>query len=231
MTAKKYVIATIKNWNIDNSKQLQREGEHDIEIIVDKKELTAENISKLQPRYIFFPHWSWKIPAGIYQNWECVVFHMTDLPFGRGGSPLQNLIERGIYQTKISALKVEEEMDAGPIYGKKNLDISSGSANDIFKRAANIIFKEMIPSIIKNEPVPVPQSGQPVIFQRRTEQQSDLAGIANSAKAYDYIRMLDGEGYPPAFIKLGELKYEFTEAEKNGSEVRAKVVIKNKEIQ
>jgi len=28
---------------------------------------------------------------------------MTDLPFGRGGSPFQNLIARGIYDTKIIA--------------------------------------------------------------------------------------------------------------------------------
>ncbi len=49
-------------------------------------------------------------------NFNCVVFHMTDLPFGRGGSPLQNLISRGIYKTKISAIKVVKEIDAGPIY-------------------------------------------------------------------------------------------------------------------
>ena len=30
----------------------------------------------------------------IHENYKCIIFHMTDLPFGRGGSPLQNLISR-----------------------------------------------------------------------------------------------------------------------------------------
>jgi methionyl-tRNA formyltransferase len=68
------------------------------------------------PRYVFFAHWSWKIPRAVYEAHECVIFHMTDVPFGRGGSPLQNLISRGIYETKLSALRCVEEMDAGPVY-------------------------------------------------------------------------------------------------------------------
>ena len=47
---------------------------------------------------------------------------MTDLPFGRGGSPLQNLIERGIKQTKISAIKCVKELDGGDIYLKRDLE-------------------------------------------------------------------------------------------------------------
>ena len=46
---------------------------------------------------------------------------MTDLPYGRGGSPLQNLIVRGHKHTMISAIKCVKELDAGPIYLKKPL--------------------------------------------------------------------------------------------------------------
>jgi len=45
---------------------------------------------------------------------------MTDLPFGRGGSPLQNLIERGIKKTKISAIKVDGGIDTGDIFFKRD---------------------------------------------------------------------------------------------------------------
>lgn len=44
---------------------------------------------------------------------------MTDLPYGRGGSPLQNLIVRNHYKTKISEIRVKKEIDSGPIYLKK----------------------------------------------------------------------------------------------------------------
>jgi len=38
---------------------------------------------------------------------------MTDLSYGRGGSPLQNLIVRGYKDTMISALWIEKELDSG----------------------------------------------------------------------------------------------------------------------
>ena len=44
---------------------------------------------------------------------------MTDLPYGRGGSPLQNLILDNKQKTMISAFKMTERMDEGPIYIKK----------------------------------------------------------------------------------------------------------------
>ncbi|HEE8995621.1 TPA: hypothetical protein R2H68_001640, partial [Campylobacter jejuni] len=95
---------------------------------------------KINPKYIFFPHWSFIIPDEIYQNYECIVFHMSDLPFGRGGSPLQNLILQNIKKTKISALKVCKDLDAGDIYLKCKLDISKHSAQKIYKKASKIIF-------------------------------------------------------------------------------------------
>ena len=44
---------------------------------------------------------------------------MTDLPYGRGGSPLQNLIANKIYDTKISAIRAEGGIDTGRIYLKE----------------------------------------------------------------------------------------------------------------
>jgi methionyl-tRNA formyltransferase len=65
--------------------------------VTDPGDLAVEMLAALDPRYVFFPHWSHRIDSAIFERFECVIFHMTDLPFGRGGSPLQNLIARGIY--------------------------------------------------------------------------------------------------------------------------------------
>lgn len=92
----------------------------------------------MNPDFVFFPHWSYIIPKSIYERYTCVVFHMTDLPVGRGGSPLQNLIVRGIRETKISAIKVQQEIDAEPIYMKRP-ETLEGSAKDIFCRISEII--------------------------------------------------------------------------------------------
>ena len=100
---------------------------------------------------------------------------MTDLPFGRGGSPLQNLIVRGINETKISALRCVEEVDAGPIFMKKSLSLH-GTAQEIYIRA-NIIIEEMIVFLIKNKPDPQDQIGEVVMFKRRKENEGDLAKL------------------------------------------------------
>jgi hypothetical protein len=62
---------------------------------------------------------------------------MSDVPYGRGGSPLQNLIVRGHRETKISELRMVADMDAGPVYRKEYLSLD-GSARAIFECGAQI---------------------------------------------------------------------------------------------
>lgn len=214
MTKPAAVIATIKSFNIARANELKTSFSDtwDITVITDKVQLTAENMSEINPRYIFFPHWSWMIPADVYDRFECVIFHMTDLPFGRGGSPLQNLIARGIYKTKISALKASKGADTGPVYFKRDFDISHGNADEILNQASAIVFDSMIPKFLTAAATPVAQAqeGEPVCFARRKPQDSELTALPpkNVRELYDFIRMLDGEGYPPAFFTAGRLKIE-----------------------
>lgn len=116
--------------------------------------------------YIFVPFWSWYIPAEIYNNWEVIIFHMTDLPYGRGGSPLQNLIVRGYKETKISAIRCVKEIDVGDVYMQRYLYIGQGTADEIYDKANKIIREEMIPYILDMRPEPKPQQGNPVYFER-----------------------------------------------------------------
>ena len=190
-----------------------------------KEDLTYEKLKALNPKYVFFPHWSYIIPSQIYENFNCIIFHMTDLPFGRGGSPLQNLIEREIYHTKISAIKCVKILDGGDIYLKRDFDISQGSASEIYTRAGAII-SEMIDYIIKNNPTPCPQQGKIVEFKRRTPEQSDISKLDNLQKIYDYIRMLDCAGYPKAFLSENNFRLEFSNAQLDTDKITAKVEIK-----
>lgn len=222
----KIVIATIRSWNIKNAYNFRNDyaDKHDIFIITNKDDLTYEKVCQINPEYIFFPHWSWIIPKKVYETFNCVVFHMTDLPFGRGGSPLQNLIERGIENTKISAIKVDEGIDTGDIYFKESLNLN-GTADEIFIRASEIIFRKMIPRIINEKIVPETQRGEIIQFKRRSFSQSEILCDFDISKIYNYIRMLDGEGYPKAFIKFGKYRIEFSRASLKNNKIIADVEI------
>jgi methionyl-tRNA formyltransferase len=205
-----FIVATSRSWsNILASKLEARLGKP-FYLLTQRADLSRKRLAEINPRYIFFPHWSHIIPEEIHKNHECIVFHMTDLPYGRGGSPLQNLILHGKKQTQISALRCINELDAGPIYLKRPLDLQ-GSANDIFLRAAGVI-ESMIEDIVRNEPQPQPQRGEVVVFRRRKPGESNLfdAKISCLNDFYDFIRMLDGEGYPKAFIDLHSHRIEFS---------------------
>ena len=225
------IIATIKEWNIENYFKLKEKfsKRYDFHLITSNEELTVSTIEKINPKYIFFLHWSWIIPKSIYENFECVVFHMTDLPFGRGGSPLQNLLINGIYQTKISAIKVSEILDAGDIYLKEDLDISTGSAREIFTKASQLTIEKMIPQFLNSTLIPKKQYGKVVTFKRRKPSQSNLLNLDNISisKLYDFIRMLDAEGYPKAFIELDKYKIELSNVQKENKTLNGnfKVVI------
>jgi methionyl-tRNA formyltransferase len=225
------IIATIKSWNIRHAQALQKqyEGVHEIVIYTTKEEFTEDNVRDFGPDYILLPHWSYIMPREIFENWACVVFHMTDLPYGRGGSPLQNLIVRGHRETMISAIQMTAQVDGGPVYLKHVLSLE-GTAQEILMRGSDIIFQEMIPSFLEEgkKLIPVPQEGEPVLFRRRKPEEGEITSDMELEQIYDYIRMLDAEGYPRAFMEFGAYRLEFDKACLSGDALAARVVFRRR---
>ena len=194
--------------------------------IRSRAELVRAVLEALDPELVVLPHWSWLVPASVHERFECVIFHMTDLPYGRGGSPLQNLIVRGHTETMISALRCEAGLDTGPVYFKRRLSLD-GTAEEILQRASDVIAG-MIVDIVRDRPVPVPQAGDLVTFTRRRARDGDLAPLQDLQAVHDYIRMLDAEGYPPAFVDTEHLHIEFAEARVMDDFVTATVRIRRR---
>ncbi len=125
---------------------------------------------------------------------------------------MQNLLVRGIYHTKITAIKVEAGLDTGDIYLKEPLDISTGSADEIFSKISDIVFGRMIPRFIEEKLLLMHQEGEPAVFSRRRPEQSEIPEGLSQRQIYDYIRMLDGEGYPAAYTKCRNGKVYYRNA-------------------
>jgi len=179
--------------------------------ITNKKNLNLKNIKKINPKIIFFPHWNWKIPKEIFENYLSIGFHSTPLPFGRGGSPIQNMIIRGFNKTKICAIRLTNEIDAGPIYLKKGVSLS-GNGDEIFLR----IYEKtttMIKIIIKKIPKERKQFAKTTYFTRRRPEESEINFNQKSIlKIYNFIRMLDIniiKNFPKSFLEIGNYKIKF----------------------
>lgn len=207
----RYIFLSEKEWHKELFNNLREKFINDEWFLINSKsDFVLDNVTNINPNKIFIPHWSCIIPSSIFFKFECIVFHMTDLPYGRGGSPLQNLIIRGHKETKISAIKVEAGIDTGAIYLKKNLTLE-GTAKKILL-SATCIIGEMITEIIQNDLIPIPQTGEVVEFKRRKPEDGNIIHLNDINLIYDYIRMLDCEGYPSAFIETDSIKIEFSNA-------------------
>jgi methionyl-tRNA formyltransferase len=218
-----YIVAGQKPWNkrifLENVRNLPGEW-----FFIDHPDqLTSDILKKLQPRYIFFLHWSTRVLSNVVNTHECVCFHMSDVPYGRGGSPLQNLLIRGHRSTMLTAMRMVEEIDAGPVYCKAPLSLE-GNAEEIYIRATELSVK-IIAEIITQEPEPQPQVGDPIIFKRRRPDESAVPQLESLGALHDFLRMLDAEGYPRAFFVYNGFRYEFSRATLYDGRIVADVTI------
>jgi len=203
------LLLSSRPWNRTLAIRLSSSLNRSVECITSPAQLTPDAVAAIDPQWIVVPHWSHLIPESIWGHWPTVIFHMTDLPYGQGGSPLQNLIERGHTTTMLTALRCGPGLDAGDVYLKESLSLH-GTAEEIFLRADGLIA-EMIERLVLEVPDPRPQEGESVVFSRRTPAQSNLSvcpdGDMNAW--FDQIRMLDAEGYPHAWLEVHGMRLEF----------------------
>ena len=217
----KYLIFTKKIWDSKNKniKSLRRRIKYKINL---------SDIKKVKPDRIFFVHWSKIIDKKIFLNYECIQFHSSNLPRFKGGSPIQNQIIRNINKTKLSAFRVNENIDSGDICFNRNMSLT-GKASEIYKRIENIAFKEIKKSLLKPKLKYRKQIGSSSYFKRRSPKLSKIPlYVKKINKIYDFIRMLDADGYPKSFLELNNFKVELFNAIKKKNKIYGNFEIKKK---
>jgi methionyl-tRNA formyltransferase len=228
-SADNFLVLGVHNWNLKSFRKFSHKAKNgNWYYQTDKSVLNETYLETLNPKYIFVLHWSEIIPKNLVQKYNFVIFHMTDLPFGRGGSPLQNLISLGYSETKISAIKATPALDEGDIFLKRHLDLS-GNAMEIYSRASDISMLMAIE--ISNENFELKsQSGKVTNFTRRTPDQSEFPhNFVTLTQLHNFIRMLDAPNYPSAFIDYGNYRFFFENSNYLNGElsVTAKIVMRD----
>ena len=214
---KKIIIACSKKWFFKNEIINKFIKENKIIIIKNKNKITLKYLSKIKPDFIFFPHWSYKFNQNIIKKYNCICFHTAPLPYGRGGSPIQNMILKKFKKSPVCAIQMTNKIDSGPIYLKKMISLS-GNLEDIFARISFVII-QMIKIIIKTRIAPKKQIGKVLNFKRIKKKQSEIKIEKNINEIFDKIRMLSAEEYPNAYIKKNNFKIFFTKPIKKNNTI------------
>jgi len=194
------------------------------DIRVDISEAKKENA---RIRIVYF-HWSEYITSEFFDNHECITIHTSNLPHGRGGTPIQNQILDGITQTRVNALKTVKGVDRGPIYSSKEISLQ-GNLSDIWMSISDATVI-LIQRILAHDIIPIEQSS---IELMEFEPYKRLSGAPNPLdsntleEVYDKVRMVDAPGYPNAQIIIDGFVLDFTNARFiNNKEVLCNVKIK-----
>lgn len=162
----RYVVATGHAWGVETywkcARRIAGQWDH-----VQTPGALAAALLEERPAYVFFLNWSTHVPRDITDEFTCVNVHATDLPFGRGGHPIENLILRGHLQTVLTAHQMTDEFDAGPIYAQRGPVSLQGTKDEILVRFIEPSV-DLLRWIVGTHPIPVPQTGPVVRFQRLT---------------------------------------------------------------
>jgi len=220
--ASRFVIASKLPLYISPLKKSLSQTKKPIHVVSNPREL-LELTSQISKATILFPHWSWKIPHEIMRDFLCIGFHPTELPFGRGGSPFQNLIRSGYTDTAVTSFLVNEQMDAGDILLQTKFNIPDTNILEILDAYAAEIERQ-VESLLHNEVIPKKQTGAVFEFPRITENVLDFEK-ASLKELFNEIRMVDGPGYLPARCDIGRFTLHFRNAKMMGNSLEASIEI------
>jgi methionyl-tRNA formyltransferase len=136
-----------------------------------------------------------------------IVVHPSELPNGRGWSPLAWQILEGKNKIPVSLFEAVEDVDAGPVYILDYIELSGSELNEEIKDSQGKKTTEMVLSYVNNYPMdPKPQTGTPSFYKKRKEKDNELDIDKSISEQFNLLRIVDNERYPIHFYKDG-VKY------------------------
>jgi methionyl-tRNA formyltransferase len=141
-------------------------------------------------------------------NKHNLVVHESDLPKGKGWSPLTWQVLEGKNQIPITLFEATEKVDAGDIYLQDFIDLEGHELVEELRQkqgektiALILKFINQYPDIKKK-----PQVGSESFYPRRTPKDSQLDPQKTIEEQFNLLRVCDNEKYPAFFYKDG-IKY------------------------
>ena len=130
-----------------------------------------------------------------------IVVHESDLPLGRGWSPLTHQILEGKNEITVTLFEASETVDKGPYYLKQKISFRGNElVNEIRKKQAETTFS-LIKEFLKRHPKieKKPMIGKGSYYKKRLPKDSELDIEKSIKKNFNLLRVVDNERYPAFF--------------------------------
>ncbi len=183
------IFSYLEKWVEKNSKN------HSISLITKSEDITKGDI-------LFLISCTEIIKTEIRKKFKhTLVIHESDLPQGRGWSPLVWQIINGSNKIPISLLDAEDKVDSGDIWKKEFVKLEGHEVADEINAKVFPIKLKLMDFVIQNmnSIKKTPQAGEPSYFPRRKPGDSELDVNKTIKEQFDLMRTADNERYPCFF--------------------------------
>ncbi len=137
-----------------------------------------------------------------------LVVHESDLPKGRGWSPMSWQILDGAERIPVTLLEAVAEVDAGPIYLQEWIQLVGNELSPEWRelqahstRRLCLNFVAQYPAILEQARQ---QEGEPSFHRRRRPKDSELDPTKTIIEQFNILRIVDNESYPAFFEVAGK---------------------------
>ena len=147
------------------------------------------------------------VPAdALGKNKYNMVAHPSDLPSGKGFSPLAWQVLEGKKEIQIVLFDAVSEADGGDIYIRNIIRLDGTELNHEIKHKQGIETFLMCLKFVEqyDDLVPDTQNGDESFYERRTKEDSQLDPDKTIAEQFDLLRVVDNDRYPAFFYLRGE---------------------------
>ena len=195
------ILTQKDGWMENYCKILEKELEkkHNVSIVNKKSDLIGGDVCFLLGCYEIIG----KNYLSLYKH--NIVIHESDLPSGRGWSPMSWQILEGKNEIPISLFEANEKTDDGDIYFKDYISLQGNELVDEWQKILGNKKIEMCLKYINNidKYFPKKQTGYISYYPKRTPSDCELNVNKSVAEQFNLFRIVDNERYPAFFNYKG----------------------------
>lgn len=169
------------------------ELEHDANLIFNHEEVVKGDILCLLSCEKKFKQ--------LYLNKFNLVVHESDLPYGKGWSPVTWQILEGKHNIPVTLFEATDSIDAGQIYLKAMMKLDGTELLDEIKHQQGLVTLSLILDFIKSLPdvKGKVQKGEQSFYSKRGPEHSRLDVNKSLYEQFDLLRVSDNNRYPAHF--------------------------------